>query len=156
MEQALESLSGVSDVEVSRFPFLNGGSSWAITFADGSGPVEPLSINSTNLHGTGLQAYISEDTAGSFLGGTFRLYTNDGDGSRYLLGANETKFAEGRDDEETGRSRALAWNAPATDIEDAINDLFPAFAAQGGYIVQLAIWQTSVSRVLHPVHHTLA
>lgn len=137
----MELLSGVSQVEVTRFPFLNGGSMWAVTFATGSGDMESLHLNSTGLVGTQLSTLVLEDTAGNALDGTYRLYTGGGYASGFPLDANLIHIEKKGGNNGSGRSDPLEWNAKAEDVQSAINGLLPEYSSEGGipYIVLMPL-----------------
>lgn len=129
----MESLStGSETFDVSRSEFLNGGSQWTITFPAASGDVASLYLDPSGLSGTGLLAAVSDDITGSSLGGSFYLYSNGGSGQGYPVDADNAFL--GVDDHEnngTGRSQSLAWNAEPYDVQAAIETLLPSIAAQG-------------------------
>lgn len=133
LENALESLATTPDtLEVSRFELLNGGSLWTITFPAASGDVDPLYLNVSGLTGTGLVAAVSEDVAGSSLGGSFYLYSNGGSRAGFPVDVEGAYIgAEDKASNITGRSEALAWNAEADDVRMAIEDLLPSYASEG-------------------------
>lgn len=133
LENALESLAATPDtLEVSRFELLNGGSLWTITFPAASGDVDPLYLNASGLTGTGLVAEVSEDVAGSSLGGSFYLYSNGGARAGFPVDAEGAYIGtEDKASNGTGRSEALAWNAEADDVRVAIEGLLPSYAIEG-------------------------
>lgn len=85
-----------------------------------------LMINGSGLHGTGLSVHVSQDVAGSVLGGTFRLYTGEGYGPRSLLDEGDMRTRIGSIDR-TIRSNPLDWNASASDVERAIHDVLEEY-----------------------------
>lgn len=122
----------MSNIEVSRFPFLNGGSLWAVTFAAGSGDVDSLYFNGTGLSGTSLRAALYEDIAGSAIGGTFRLYSGASYVSEFPPDASDPYLEGlGSNGSITGRSDRLEWNASAEDVQAAVNGLFDSSSSQG-------------------------
>lgn len=131
LESALESLSGIPDIDVTRFGFLNGGSLWAITFPSDSGNVDSLYLNVTGLRGTDLLASVSEDVSGSTLGGSFRLYSNRGGYGSSGFPIDEDGTHLGAAENGTGRSEPLAWNAEAGDVRAAVENLLPEYSSQG-------------------------
>lgn len=125
----------MSDVDVSRFKFFNGGSLWTITFPMYSGDVSSLYINASGLDGTGLLASVAEDFQGSALGGYFRLYATGGFASGFPLDVDGTfLWADSSTNNGSRRSEPLAWNAEDDDVLAAIEDLLPESASQGGMI----------------------
>lgn len=122
----------MSDIDVSRFKFFNGGSLWTVTFPTYSGDVSSLYINSSGLDGTGLLASVAEDIQGSALGGSFRLYATGGFSSGFPLDVDGTFLWMGSSaNNGSRRSEPLAWNADADDVRIAIEDLLPDSASQG-------------------------
>jgi hypothetical protein len=75
VEAELESLPDITDVQVTKYSFLNNGSMWAVTFMDPYGSVPPLAFayNETFLNGTGIATSIRQDVMGNEVGGTFML-----------------------------------------------------------------------------------
>lgn len=127
-------MSGVPDVTVSKFPFLNEGSLWEITFDADAGDVKLLGCNFKGLHGTSILSSIAEDVRGSVLGGTFRLYSSD------AFAFPSSTSMSGIDVVGKGRSAPLAWNATASDIRAAIEKLLPHASAQGMFRQQLNVF----------------
>lgn len=120
------------DIDISRFEFLNGGSLWTITFPGESGDVSSLYLNASGLSGTRVLAAVSEDVTGSILGGSFRLYSNGGFDAGFPLATDGT-YLDIQDTENngTGRSDFLPWDAEADDVRAAIEGLLPNYASQG-------------------------
>ncbi|CAM9426180.1 unnamed protein product, partial [Ectocarpus fasciculatus] len=133
LKNALESLSTTPDaLDVTRFEFLNGGSLWTVTFPAASGDVPSLAVNASGLSGSGLLAAVSEDTAGSSLGGSFYLYSNGGSSAGYPVDAEGAYLGVvDRENNGTGRSQRLGWNADADDVRVAVEELLPLYAAAG-------------------------
>lgn len=128
MKNALEALSTASETfDVSRSEFLNGGSQWTVTFPAAGGDVASLYLDTSALTGTRVLAAVSDDIAGSSLGGSFYLYSNGGssEGNNAFLQADEKK------NNGTGRSQPLAWNAEPNDVRTAIEGLLPYIASEG-------------------------
>ena len=132
LETALESISNMPDVDVSRFGFLNGGSQWTVKFPSDAGDVPLLLLNATGLIGTRLLASVSESVAGATLGGSFQLYSGGGYSSGFPLSADE-KYSgiKKYDRTSTERSEPLAWNSDAKDVRTAFALLLPSYASQG-------------------------
>lgn len=105
---------------------------WTVTFAAGSGDVESLYLNSTGLVGTQLSALVFEDTAGSALGGTYRLYAGGSYASRFPLDDDLANVETEAKSNGTGRSEPLEWNAKAEDVQVEINGLLPEYSSEGG------------------------
>lgn len=133
LKNVLESLPTTPDtLEVSRFELLNGGSLWTITFPAASGDVASLYLDASGLNGTGLIAAVSEDIAGSTLGGSFYLYSNGGSSAGFPVDAEGAFLkTEDKTNNGTGRSEPLAWNAEADDVRVAIEGLLPNYAFEG-------------------------
>lgn len=95
--------------------------------------MDSLYLNSTGLTGTQVRAIVLEDTAGSTLGGTYRLYA----GGEYRSGlplSSDQVYVDSigtGDSNGTGRSAPLVWNAEAIDVQAAINALLPEYSAEG-------------------------
>lgn len=105
---------------------------WTVTFPTDSGDVPSLYLNASGLSGTGVLAMVSEDVAGSTLDGSFRLYSNGGYASGFPLDADAAYLSiEDAENNGTGRSEPLAWNAEAEDVRVAIEGLLPEYASQG-------------------------
>lgn len=130
LKDVLESFTTTPDtLEVSRFDLLNEGSLWTITFPAASGDVSSLYLNASGLTGTGLVAAVSEDIAGSSLGGSFYLYSNGGSRAGFPLDAEGAYLGtEDKTSNGTGRSEPLAWNAEADDVRMAIEGLLPSYS----------------------------
>lgn len=75
IENALESLSGISDVNVVKLPLLNNGSVWAITFKNPYSPLSTIQFqdNQTSLDATELVYQAVREAKGNTVGGTFTL-----------------------------------------------------------------------------------
>lgn len=126
---------------------------WVVTFAAGSGDVESLYLNDTGLSGTRLSASVAEDTVGSALGGTYRLYLGSGHAPKFPLDANGAYLgATGTNDNETVRSEPLVWNASVQDVQVAINALLPTYAAEGIGRIYLAYDRNDIEEIVqrHP------
>ena len=122
----------MSDIDVMRFKFFNGGSVWTVTFPTYSGDVPSLNINSSGLDGTNILASVDEDVKGSTLGGYFRLYSTGGLSSGFPLDDDGLfLWAGSADNNGSMRSEPLAWNADTDDVRMAVEDLLPEVASQG-------------------------
>jgi hypothetical protein len=73
METALEALTGVGDVIVSRtvLPDLQGGFTWRVTFLDDTDRDPPLLVATNSLLGTNATVTIAEAVKGNWVGGSF-------------------------------------------------------------------------------------
>lgn len=133
LKAALESLSSTPDtLDVSRFELLNGGSLWTVTFPAASGDVASLALDAADLASTGLLATVSEDTSGSSLGGSFYLYSNGGSPAGFPIDAEGAYLrTEDKENNGTGRSDPLLWNATADDVRVAIEGLLPSYVSTG-------------------------
>lgn len=129
----LESLSSTPDtLDVSRFDLLNGGSMWTVTFPAANEDVASLELDVAGLTGTGLLATVSEDIAGSGLGGSFFLYSNGGSPAGFPIDAEGAYLGtEDTENNGIGRSEPLQWNAAEDDVRVAIEGLLPTFVSQG-------------------------
>lgn len=129
----MESLPSTPDtLEVSRFELLNEGSLWTVTFPAISGDVASLDLDAADLTGTGLLATVSEDTSGSGLSGSFYLYSNGGSPAGFPIDAEGAYLGtEDKENNGTGRSELLQWNAAADDVRVAIEGLLPIYVSPG-------------------------
>lgn len=129
----MESLSTTPDtLEVARFGLLNDGSQWTVTFPAANGDVASLFVDASDLSGTGVLATVSEENPGSTLGGWFYLYSNGGSSAGFPIDAEGAYLeTEGGDNNSTGRSEPLAWDAAAADVQTAIEDLLPSYISPG-------------------------
>lgn len=75
VENALESCPGINDVSVVKYPLLNNGSVWAITFKDPYSPSSTIQFqeNQTSLSATGLVYQAVREVKGNMVGGTFTV-----------------------------------------------------------------------------------
>jgi hypothetical protein len=100
LEAALEGLSTINDVEVTKFSFMDNDALFAVTFIEPYGDVELLTVDDSMLSGTSVALTVVEDRKGNFIGtGTFRVYNN------------------------TAESDALRYDASAKDVAQAVRSL---------------------------------
>ncbi|CAM9289154.1 unnamed protein product, partial [Phaeothamnion confervicola] len=74
VEAALEALSGLVDVEVTRFGYGDGGSLWTVVFVDPAVDVDLMAIDAAGLSGTDLDARVIRDVHAEAVTGVFNLY----------------------------------------------------------------------------------
>lgn len=132
----MESLSTTLDaLEVARHDLLNEGAQWTVTFPAANGSVASLYVDSSGLSGTGVAAIVSEEQPGSSLGGSFYLYSNGGSSAGFPIDAEGAYVgAEAGENNSTGRSEPLAWDAAAADVQAAIEDLLPSYVSSGARV----------------------
>ncbi len=132
----MESLSTTPDtLEVARYDLLNEGAQWTVTFPAATGNIASLYVDSSGLSGTGVLATVSEDWSGSSLGGSFYLYSNGGSSAGFPIDAEGVYVGtEAGENNSTGRSEPLVWDATEADIQAAIEDLLPSYVSSGARV----------------------